>query len=683
MAVESQLSWTPSSRPHALGSYGRQNRPRLMRLSTSVPCNLNHLEGADSPGQGTGPTRLLLLGPRPLESARRQNVITHGQPTSSLAAQRLSRAGTPGTPSSPVTTERRWIHISRPGSLEETPPSNSPVVSDRRLIRISRQNSFDEPPSPSSPVVTDRRWIHISRPTSVEDAPPTSSPVTADRRWVHISRPGSMEEAPPPAYDDIDLDGGALSDGSRSSSSSPTPSVAPPRSDVVLESRRSVTRASIPRTFAEPSGSVARDSPEPFSPSSELSAPAFSASSIAARRNSVAALPVASASPAGSSGAAPSNYRAWSPLVTPRLANPPSSSLGYHYHRPSPLSVRSEAMSPFLHSYYNSPLHSYRSSPMQTYRRTHTWAPISSYMVTPRPLSGLSNSIRCGRRSVSNSALSTLSALSSMNSGYNNSRDDISTMNRGYSNSRDDISSVGRPGYSAFHRANSIDSGRSNGLASPSIITANNPALPSTPDSPQPTHAGSPWSRETNSSNPASPTQPHSRFQVSSNSSIPSVRTRPTRSLSHHLFRVAANNSDPASPTQSRIHRSNTIPLQQVSHTPSSSTPGSPVQVTSRPHCPDSRPSSPTQQSPHSSHSPASRRLSLPHVRVSVQRLDLQRQNSEDSEAVRGQIVISLISRDRGGGGVSSQPSTADSSSSSAHQHPPAIPYDPNELPEG
>ncbi|RUS90106.1 hypothetical protein EGW08_002148 [Elysia chlorotica] len=65
------------------------------------------------------------------------------------------------------------------------------------------------------------------------------------------------------------------------------------------------------------------------------------------------------------------------------------------------------------------------------------------------------------------------------------------------------------------------------------------------------------------------------------------------------------------------------------------------------------------------------------------QRLDLQRQNSEDSEAVRGQIVISLISRDRGGGGVSSQPSPVDSSSSSSQQHPPAIPYDPNELPEG
>uniref|UniRef100_A0A2C9JGB1 HECT-type E3 ubiquitin transferase n=1 Tax=Biomphalaria glabrata TaxID=6526 RepID=A0A2C9JGB1_BIOGL len=70
------------------------------------------------------------------------------------------------------------------------------------------------------------------------------------------------------------------------------------------------------------------------------------------------------------------------------------------------------------------------------------------------------------------------------------------------------------------------------------------------------------------------------------------------------------------------------------------------------------------------------RRLSLPHVCVSVQRLDLQRQNSEDNDAVRGQIVISLISRDRGNAGPGQQ--VPDSSSSS-----PSIPYDPNELPEG
>ena len=579
MAVESQLSWTPSIRPHAFSSHGRQNRPSIMRLSTSVPCNLNHLEG-ESPG----PTRLLLLGPRPLESARRQNMIAHVQPTSSLATRRIVRAGTPGTP---------------------------------------------------------------------------NSPVTADRRWVHISRPGSMEEAPPPGYDDIDIDGGAISEGSRSSSSSPTPAVAPPREDVVLESRRSVTRASVPRTFGEPSGSSGRDSPQPFPSTSDCNAPAFSPSSLAARRNSVTATSVASPSPSGSSATGPSTYRAWSPLVTPRLAaSPSSSSLSYHYHRPSPLSVRSESMSPFLHSYYNSPLHSYRNTPMHTYRRTHTWAPISSYMVTQRPLSSVSNSVRCPRRSMSNSCLSTLSALSSINSSY--------------SNSRDDISSIGRLGYTAFHRNNSMESVGSESLASPS--TMGPVAMPMTPDSPQSTHTG-PWFRDTNSSNPASPTQSQARFHISSN--IPNSPTH-----SHHRFRVANNNSTPASPTQARIHISNT-PTQQESHAPVSNTPASPTQAMPRPNCLGSTPPSPTHQSPQRFPPPASRRLSLPHVRVSVQRLDLQRQNSEDSEAVRGQIVISLISRDRGGGGVPSQPSAVDSSSSSAQQHPPAIPYDPNELPEG
>ncbi|KAL8587775.1 hypothetical protein ACOMHN_020993 [Nucella lapillus] len=56
------------------------------------------------------------------------------------------------------------------------------------------------------------------------------------------------------------------------------------------------------------------------------------------------------------------------------------------------------------------------------------------------------------------------------------------------------------------------------------------------------------------------------------------------------------------------------------------------------------------------------------------QRLDLQRQSSDDTDTVRGQIVISLISRDRGGSG----PAVADVSGISQ-----AIPYDPNELPEG
>ncbi|KAH9496922.1 putative glycerophosphocholine phosphodiesterase GPCPD1 2 [Bulinus truncatus] len=71
------------------------------------------------------------------------------------------------------------------------------------------------------------------------------------------------------------------------------------------------------------------------------------------------------------------------------------------------------------------------------------------------------------------------------------------------------------------------------------------------------------------------------------------------------------------------------------------------------------------------------RRLSLPHVCVSVQRLDLQRQNSEDNDVVRGQIVISLISRDRGTAGPGQQATDSPTNS-------PSIPYDPNfELPEG
>ena len=68
------------------------------------------------------------------------------------------------------------------------------------------------------------------------------------------------------------------------------------------------------------------------------------------------------------------------------------------------------------------------------------------------------------------------------------------------------------------------------------------------------------------------------------------------------------------------------------------------------------------------------RRLSVPVISVTVQRLDLQRQSSDDTETVRGQIVISLISRDRGGAGPHN---------TEAAVAPPAIPFDPNELPEG
>lgn len=63
-------------------------------------------------------------------------------------------------------------------------------------------------------------------------------------------------------------------------------------------------------------------------------------------------------------------------------------------------------------------------------------------------------------------------------------------------------------------------------------------------------------------------------------------------------------------------------------------------------------------------------------ISVTVQRLDLQRNNSDDNDNVRGQIVISLISRDRGGSG--SGPVNTDASGI-----PPSIPSDPNELPEG
>ena len=61
---------------------------------------------------------------------------------------------------------------------------------------------------------------------------------------------------------------------------------------------------------------------------------------------------------------------------------------------------------------------------------------------------------------------------------------------------------------------------------------------------------------------------------------------------------------------------------------------------------------------------------------VTVQRLDLQRNNSDDNDPVRGQIVISLISRDRGNSG--SGPAVTN-----ANVIPPSVPSDPNDLPEG
>ena len=64
-------------------------------------------------------------------------------------------------------------------------------------------------------------------------------------------------------------------------------------------------------------------------------------------------------------------------------------------------------------------------------------------------------------------------------------------------------------------------------------------------------------------------------------------------------------------------------------------------------------------------------------ISVTVQRLDLQRNNNdENNDNVRGQIVISLISRDRGNSG--SGPIVTDASGITT-----SIPSDPNDLPEG
>ena len=54
-----------------------------------------------------------------------------------------------------------------------------------------------------------------------------------------------------------------------------------------------------------------------------------------------------------------------------------------------------------------------------------------------------------------------------------------------------------------------------------------------------------------------------------------------------------------------------------------------------------------------------------------VQKLELQRNIADEGDTVRGQIVVSLISRDRGGAGP---PVFTDITT---------IPQDPNDLPEG
>lgn len=61
------------------------------------------------------------------------------------------------------------------------------------------------------------------------------------------------------------------------------------------------------------------------------------------------------------------------------------------------------------------------------------------------------------------------------------------------------------------------------------------------------------------------------------------------------------------------------------------------------------------------------------HNVFSVQKLDLQKNHGDDSETVRGQIVISLISRDRGGGGGSGP----------AVQEIQDLSLDSSELPDG
>lgn len=57
-----------------------------------------------------------------------------------------------------------------------------------------------------------------------------------------------------------------------------------------------------------------------------------------------------------------------------------------------------------------------------------------------------------------------------------------------------------------------------------------------------------------------------------------------------------------------------------------------------------------------------------------VQRLELQKRNADDPDQMKGQIIISLISRDKG----SSAPAITDTPSIQ-----PVILNDPNELPDG
>lgn len=60
---------------------------------------------------------------------------------------------------------------------------------------------------------------------------------------------------------------------------------------------------------------------------------------------------------------------------------------------------------------------------------------------------------------------------------------------------------------------------------------------------------------------------------------------------------------------------------------------------------------------------------------ITVQKIELQRQTSDNTDTVRGHIVISLISRDRGANSPHSVDATEFSTALS--------PVDPNELPDG
>lgn len=170
---------------------------------------------------------------------------------------------------------------------------------------------------------------------------------------------------------------------------------------------------------------------------------------------------------------------------------------------------------------------------------------------------------------------------------------------------------------------------------------------------------------------------PVDSFSSPTQSPVTSPTQFPSRSIPPPYYR--RNNTWSTATTQILAHR----PLTSLTNTvisglrsPSNTSFGTAMPASSPNSCSYSTASN-QQQTPESDTGlqlPENRRFSLPLVSVSVQRLDLQRQNPEDTDAVRGQIVISLISRDRG---------TPVSSPTGTGIQSPSIPYDPNELPEG